>query len=727
MTKVLLVLPPFTQLNTPYPATAYLKGFLNTINVDSFQADLGIEVIHRLFCVDGLTKLFDEYVIDGHFSENARRIHLLRDEYIGCIQRVMDFMRAPDIIEAQNLCHGNILPEASRFNQLHDDSEAFGTMGLMDKAKHYCTLFLEDLSDFIIEVADSNFGFSRYAERLGRSAASFDELYTKLQGPSSFIEQIMEEELKRLLEYHNPQLVLISIPFPGNLLGALRAGQFTKNYDKEIKVSLGGGFVNTELRELKDERVFQFCDYITLDDGELPVKCLIELIEGKRLQSQLKRTFVCKADGVELMNGANETDIKQEQLGIPDYSDLDWNKYISVLETANPMFRLWSDGQWIKMTLAHGCYWGKCTFCDGSLDYIKRYEPVNASLLVDRMEALIKATAKHGFHFVDEAAPPALLKDLAIEIIKRELKVVWWTNIRFEKNFSADLCLLLKQSGCIAVAGGLEVASDRILKLINKGVSIEQVSNVTTNLTEAGIMVHAYLMYGFPSQTAQETIDALEVVRQLFELGIVNSGFWHQFALTAHSPVGLEPDKYGLTITNGLGGTFANNDLEFTDQEGTIHEQFSEGLKKALYNYMHGICFDWPLSEWFEFKVPKTKIPPGYIESKLTDGILIKDNSRVIWLGKEPHVKDFTKKKGKKDVKMTELTLFSGKTHVQVTTKASLGYWLKDILSKASLREESLSFASFQHEYETNQPGDFNKFINSYTFSQLKDAGLLIV
>lgn len=54
-------------------------------------------------------------------------------------------------------------------------------------------------------------------------------------------------------------------------------------------------------------------------------------------------------------------------------------------------------------------------------------------------------------------------------------------------------------------------------------------------------MVHAYLMYGFPTQTAQETIDSLEMVRQMFEQGIIQSGFWHQFAMTAHSPVGLDP------------------------------------------------------------------------------------------------------------------------------------------------------------------------------------------
>lgn len=125
------------------------------------------------------------------------------------------------------------------------------------------------------------------------------------------------------------------------------------------------------------------------------------------------------------------------------------------------------------MTLAHGCYWGKCAFGDGTLDYIKRFEKAPVEMLVDRMEQIMQQTGVSGFHFVDEAAPPALLRKLSEEIIKRGLTVSYWTNVRFEKSFTPELCYLLAQSGCIAVSGGLEVASPRVLQLINKGITIE--------------------------------------------------------------------------------------------------------------------------------------------------------------------------------------------------------------------------------------------------------------
>ncbi len=378
---------------------------------------------------------------------------------------------------------------------------------------------------------------------------------------------------------------------------------------------MGGGFANTELRSLTDVRVFEFFDYISLDDGELPLELLIKSLQSPDVEKLiLKRTFHKKDGEVFYNNLAQRSDYTPNDTGIPDYTDLFLERYISVIEIANPMHSLWSDGRWNKLMMAHGCYWGKCSFCDISLDYIKQYQVNSAEVLADRMETMIAQTGETGFHFIDEAAPPKLMRSLAEEIIKRNIAVSWWTNVRFEKNFTPELCELLQQSGCIAVAGGLEVASNRLLGLINKGVNVEQVANVTSNFTKAGIMVHTYLMYGFPTQTEQETIDSLEMVRQLFELGIIQSGFWHQFALTAHSGVGLNPDKYGIQpLYKDI--TFANNDIEFSDSTEIDHSIFSFGLKKSIFNFMHGLGFEVPLQDWFDFEIPETTIEENYIQN----------------------------------------------------------------------------------------------------------------
>jgi hypothetical protein len=677
--SVLLITPPFTQLNTPYPATAYLKGFLRTKGIDSFQCDLGIEVTLDIFCRTGLTGLFSTVeLLEQERSPNLTRILALKAQYINRIDPVIQFLQGKQPNLAHMICNRGFLPEASRFEELTELEWAFGTMGVQDRAKHLATLFLEDLSDFIKETVDPHFGFSRYAERLARSAHSMDELYEALSANPSFVDVFMLKRLDHYIEKLQPTLVCFSVPFPGNVYAALRSGRHIKNQYPQIKIAMGGGFPNTELRSVSDHRLFEFVDFVCLDDGEAPLEQLIQYIDNKIELGQLKRTFIEQSNQVFYVNNSGCSDYKQADTGTPDYSDLKLTEYISAIEVVNPMHRMWSDGRWNKLTMAHGCYWGKCTFCDISLDYIKNYEPLTASMICDRMEAMIEQTGERGFHFVDEAAPPSLMKAVSIEILRRGMTVSWWTNIRFEKSFTADLCRLLKASGCIGVSGGLEVASDRLLQLIQKGVTVAQVAQVNKHFTEAGILVHAYLMYGFPTQTIQETIDSLEMVRQLFKSGVLQSGFWHLFTMTAHSPVGMNPQDYQVKKVTDIPGTFANNDIAHIDDRGIDHEGlFSYGLKKALYNYMHAHMLDEPLHKWFDHKIPKTSIAPDYIERILSEPEFPpnKPTVRIIWLGQGDQIRLVTKSKKGQQWEIAEWKGFTERHQYTASLPKEIGNW----------------------------------------------------
>jgi hypothetical protein len=718
-------------LNTPYPATAYLKGFLNTKNIPAFQSDLGIEVTLALFSSKGLADLFDR--IDARnpeWSANVKRILLLKDDYINSIDAVIRFLQGKNPTLAHLISTRNFLPEASRFEQLDDLAWAFGSMGIQDKAKHLATMYLEDLSDLVKECVDEHFGFSRYAERLGRSANSFDELYNTLQQEPTYIDNILLQILSERMQSLQPLLVALSVPFPGNLYAAFRCGQWIKQQYPNVKVVMGGGFPNTELRSLTDKRVFEFTDFITLDDGEAPMEQLYQYIQGAAGMDSLKRTYLVHNNELLYINNQQCGDYKQGQVGTPDYSDFFLDRYISAIEIINPMHSLWSDGRWNKLTMAHGCYWGKCTFCDISLDYIRLYEPVTASLLCDRMEEMMAQTGQNGFHFVDEAAPPALMRALALEIIRRKLVVSWWTNIRFEKSFTRDLCLLLKASGCIGVSGGLEVASDRLLELIQKGITVAQVARVNKHFSEAGIMVHAYLMYGFPTQTAQETIDSLEMVRQLFQAGILQSAFWHQFAMTAHSPVGLNPEKYKVKKVTELVGSFANNDIDHEDPTGADHDAYSFGLKKSLLNYMHGACFEVPLQKWFDFKVPRTSVDPGYIVNAISDEEYLgsKPTSRIIWLGRMASVEVVTKSKKGNQWEEAVLQLESRRGSLTIRTDKEQGLWLAAMLDKLSATNiKTYTLQEVKADYESAGLEDFELFWDNKPVNGLYKAGLLTV
>ncbi len=617
--KVLLLIPPLTQLNTPYPATAYLKGFLAGQGISARQGDLGLDLFTDLFNRTQLSLTFDAIEAQGKRGILRNQVFIQRQRYIDTIDAVMAFLQGKNSALAWRIVCRNYLPEGPRFGAIEDLEWYFGTAGVQDQARYLASLYFEDLVDLIADTVGPHLHISRYAERIARTASSFTPIAEALEAPDNLVDHLLICAVSRYFDEEVPDLVGFTVPFSGNLYGALKSAQWIKRNYPKTRIAMGGGYANTELRDLTEQRVFDYVDYITLDDGEGPMLALIEHLGDPVKHPNLKRTFVCEGGKVVYNNKLFGGDFSHARLPAPDYSGLRLDAYLSMFDMPNPMHRMWNDGRWNKLTMAHGCYWKKCSFCDVTLDYIGRYETAPAVDLVDKMELLIAQTGETGFHFVDEAAPPKVMRELAEEIIRRGLQVTWWTNIRFEKTFTPELCRLLAESGCVAVTGGLEVASDRLLALMEKGVTVAQVARVCRAFSDAGIMVHAYLMYGFPTQTEQETIDALEVVRQFFEAGILHSAFWHRFAMTAHSPVGKNPDKYKVVKTGPEFEGFANNDLWHEDPMGCDHSKFSDGLNKALYNYLFGNGFDLPLQAFFDFPVPRPTVKRDVLGGRLPD------------------------------------------------------------------------------------------------------------
>ncbi len=629
--RVLSLIPPMTQLNTPYPSTAYLTGFLRSQGVDAVQEDLALALVLALFTPEGLTQVRDCALAQPEADRTACVNYFLDyfDRYQSTIAPTIAYLQGRDSTLSHRIAGRGFLPEGPRFASLdaYDDDGsgdplawAFGALGQQDRARHLATLYLNDLADVLRDAVDIRCEFVRYAEQLAGSQATFEPLAQALAAEPTLVDHTLQVLTLEVIARHQPQLVLLSVPFPGAVYAAFRIAQTIKAHHPHIRIGLGGGFVNTELRELTEPRVFDYVDFISLDAGERPLLSLLEHLQGKRSVQRLVRTFVRNDAGtVQLMNWS-EPDVPFEDVGTPTWDGLPLDRYLSLLDMLNPMHRLWSDGRWNKLTVAHGCYWKKCSFCDVSLDYISRYETASATTLVDRIEQIVAETGQTGFHFVDEAAPPKALKALAEELLRRKVHISWWGNIRFEKTFTPELAELLAESGCIAMSGGLEVASDRLLSLMKKGVSVEQVAQVTKGFSEAGILVHAYLMYGFPTQTLQDTVDALEYVRQLFENGCIQSGFFHRFACTVHSPVGKSPEEYGVQVVPLPAVSFAKNDIAFIDPTGTDHDTLGRGLKKAIYNYMHGVGLEEDVRQWFELpkgKCPKTTVPRHKIAKAL--------------------------------------------------------------------------------------------------------------
>ena len=709
-TDILLVIPPLLQPNCPYPATPYLTGYLKRKGYRVEQLDLSVELLNSVFSSRFLEKVFS-YAEENRdkISPGIDRIYRLKRNYISSIDTVMKFLRGEDDTIANLICGADFLPQAGRFESMEDIEYAYGQSGNVDCAKYLATLYLEDLSDFLQEVVSPHFGLTRYAESIALSVPEFKILKAELDRPLNIIEEEMLDIFGRRIRECNPSFIGFTVPFPGNLLSALRCGEYVKRHYPDKKVIIGGGYPTTELRSLTDSSVFDFTDYILLDDGEIPLE---RLLSG----GEMVRTYGREGKKV-VYSGNDDNNISHSERGCSDYSGLPLGRYFSLAEVANPMQRLWGDGFWNKLMAAHGCYWAKCSFCDTKLDYICRYDALDAVVLVDYMENVISQTGKTGFHFVDEALPPKLLKDMSLEILRRGLIVSWWGNIRFEQNYTSDLCKLLAASGCIAVSGGVETASDRLLELMKKGVSIEQLTITLRNFYYAGVMVHTYLMYGFPTQTAQEVVDSLEVVRQMFRADLIGSAFWHRYAMTRHSYSGNNPAEYEVRIKADIINKFANNEVQFAENRNYDINAAGEGLRAAIYNYMHREGLDKPVHKWFAHKMPEKTIE----ETLITDHLIkpdksrmYDDNARLIYIGISP-------------VKCDEGLSFAGNSSQRVIKfESSDADFMMEVISKASQIENKLLFYEIQQLYGYYNPEKpFSYLYHSKNWDRMREYGLL--
>lgn len=724
--RVLLLIPPLTQLNTPYPSTAYLTGFLRGHRIEASQADLGIEMVLRLFCRSGLKAVFEE--VRKHKDElpgEARQMLAVAAAYLHAIDPVIEFLQGRNPSLALLLARPGFLPQGPRFVGQTARTASARIVSDQDRAKRFATLYLEDLADLVQATVSPHFSLSRYAEHIARAASSFQTIIDAVAAPPMLTDQFMLESLWEHLERVNPALVCLTVPFPGNLYGAFRIAHSIKSRRPDIVIALGGGYANTELRRLADSRVFDYVDYVTLDDGERPLLSLIEHLAGTRPRTRLCRTFYRDKDRVVFANDTSDREFGMDEIGCPTYSGLTLDRYLTILDSTNPMHRLWSEGHWNKLTVAHGCYWKQCTFCDVGLNYISRYEMTPTERLIQQIEQLIAETHCRGFHFVDEAAPPAALKSLALALLEQGITISWWGNIRFEEAFTPDLCRLLAASGCIAMTAGLEAASDRLLEKIKKGITVDHTALVAAAFKDAGILIHAYLMYGCPSETVQETVDSLERVRQLFATDLIQSAFWHRFTVTAHSPIGLNPVSHGLRILGPEFQGFAENDLLHQDQQGETPEWLGEGLRRSLLNYLErrGLTLD--VRQWFDHSVPIHRVSSTWVRRLLKNRIVQDDaqaERRFVWLGGQP----VREQAGKR----TRLILPGRSCDQTVTLANPQAQWLHDLIHHSTAQNNPSRPYPLLRETKATFPGtpkEFEVFLSTTSWKKVRGAGLLLV
>ncbi len=699
--RIALILPPLCQLNTPYPSIAYLARALREEGHAPELHDLGLALALRLYSRAGLEEVLEQ--VEGRaeregLPEPAWRVLAEAERHLAVIEPLVRFLQGRDRSLAPRIAGGDYLPRGPRVASALRDRDRFGPMAVDDPARWLASLYLEDLADLVSATVDPGFGLARYQHHLASGPVGFDPIAQRLE-ETTLLDRWLDELVdERLLEGTPPPLACLSIPFPGTLVAGLRIGRRLRQAG--LHVALGGGWVNTELREPREPRLWDCVDSLVLDDGEGPLRALAAWLDGDgdpRHRTWTRGGFLAgEAPSV-------------PSIMAPWYGQLPLGDYLQIVDSTNPTHRLWSDGRWNKITLAHGCYWGRCAFCDTQLDYIARYEPADIPALVDQMEELVELTGVTGFHLTDEAAPPALLKALALELLARGHAWSFWGNLRFERSFTPDLCRLLAAAGLVAVSGGLEVASDRLLERMDKGVSVDGAARVAQAFAAAGVRVHAYLMYGFPTQTDQETADALETVRQLFVAGVLDSAFWHRFVLTRHSRIFAEPERYGVRCAPHP-GAFALNDIPHEDPEGGDHDAWDEPLAQGLEAWMLGRGLEEPCDRWLPPGAPRPRVPSDRIRRALDRAATDPPpRARLVWLGGAV-------------LDGPGALVIHGRRHaVEIPGSEDELDWLAELIEAARPGGEPLSLAEAVEAF----PGDWGRF--GERWEALRRAGLLLI
>ena len=697
MADICLVIPPFTQLNTTYPSITYLHRFIKQHGYTAHLLDASITVAVQIFSRTGLQEIFEnieQQLEDGaEYPEEVWLLVARKQRILSIIDSVISFLQGKDNTLHAKIFAGGFLPETPRLAMV--SLEHFGSMGAYDGSKYLCTLFIEDIADLLKCCVDIGFDFGKYQAHLATGSVLFEPIIERLEQTT-----LIDAYIDAVTDTIATSCVAISIPFAGTVYAALRMGKRLRQ--RGIAVWFGGGYVNTELRDMNDIRIWDYCDALCYDAGEEPLLHLLHRHYNKDhhlIRTKTKEGYF-----------HSPTHSHNPFVPIGDYGDLPLGQYLQLLDTLSPAHRMWSDGRWNKFTLAHGCYWKKCSFCDIHVDYISRYVPASIVELVDQIEEVIAQTGNTGFHFVDEAAPPKMLREFALEILKRDIQISFWGNIRFEKAYTPDLCQLLAKAGLSMVTGGLEVAENRLLQKMRKGVTVEQAIHCTKAFQDAGILVHAYLMYGFPSQTTQETLNSMEMVRQLFAANLLDSAFWHRFVLTKHSDVYANPKEYAVEILHPSAEVFATNDIEHRDLKGDNHDIFDDVLPYALNLWMRGEDLDTPIYRFFDRKMPKITVSSNFVSMHIQqyNKKEIQDNTVLLWLGQS--------------IMETETGLLFVDNHATLEIEMSVAHcaWLGQKLEQCTIQHMGMEYSVFAQDMPAKMP--LKKWLH-----QLRTVGLCVL
>lgn len=631
--KVLLISPPSRPPAEPYSATPYLAGFLRSNGVDVAQEDASLALLLRLFSQTGLERVARALRTTASRADKGFAVAetyqraFLEDPspHIHTIDGVVRFAQGKDRSFAWHILRGEPPFDGSFFPIPKDIHEFYGPLSSQDKAGHIVGSYLSRLQGLVLAGVDNCYDPAVSAKY---DHVRTDELLADLDHPPTVVEEYLSEIVGDYLSRHQPGLVGLTIPFPTEILGAFKIARIIRQHSKDIAIAIGGGTVNAKFRKNTDPRLFDLVDFISMDNGETPLLHIVEHLQGTRSKHELRRTRVRDNGRVTFVGGDQNDDLKNVRTACPDFSDFTLSDYLPCLyPITSLMQKLSSDGPWLPIFMAHGCYWSRCEFCTVALPMIGCFAPLPVEQLIETVQRSIADTGLRGFFFTDSAMPADLIRSFCEQVIARNIHISWFGNIKSGPEFTPELLSLMSKAGCVWLMSGVETFSNRQLRLIKKGTSQRRLIRLAHDLARVGIRLHAYLIVGLPTQTLQEAIDDLEIARQLLQRGYLANAQLSKFLLVAYSgydPEGELDGAYDPAVSGAYERTAhyqssaaSSSVVEpcaFDNLEGVFQQ-----MRRALSYFSFGSGFERPLQDWFDFPVPRPSVSPDHVDSIINE------------------------------------------------------------------------------------------------------------
>lgn len=266
-------------------------------------------------------------------------------------------------------------------------------------------------------------------------------------------------------------------------------------------------------------------DYVVMGAGEQP---LAAILEGKVNDGPIPGVVRIVDGKASSAAPIHESDL--DSLGTPDFSDL-------------PLDRYYSPQPVLPITTSRGCYWRRCAFCSHFQSSGQVYQLRSIEAVIDELREHVMLGVRH-FYLADSVVSPSRFRRFAQAIVDSGLKIHYYAMARAEKAFDRELLDLISRSGCRFILWGLESGNQRVLDLMDKGISAETTETILQTSREVGLRNHVFVICGFPTETRQEFQDTIDfLVKNKENIDVVHRAI---FSMEENSLVHRFPEKFSI-------------------------------------------------------------------------------------------------------------------------------------------------------------------------------------